>query len=305
MHLRDSLPGDWLLDAPLFIDDQLITSLYYAVALPEFEEEYVTISTTQVKTSKWSAGGAVEAEAGTGPIAHLLASLKIKAKVQADRGGETQQGTDDTIRLVPVKAPERRLLNLAVHYVANLENRVWNVWGLDDDTWINEALATVGEAKPLVFLDVPSGSPIVPMAAELTDGKVVLFFNRIAAAIKGPGEKLPPEYPQIEDAEALKDYWEWFMTARPGGADTSYLLMNVVEETIGAGGRPRWIDYRVPLGRVKFQTDSLHLHIKGRQIYDTGDFAYHFVHRGRKHGFRVVGTLKEGPALNVLAIYEK
>jgi hypothetical protein len=300
-----SLP-DWLLDAPLFVDDELIRSLYYSVALPEYEAESITVATESVKTKTWSVGGKVQSEASFGGIASFLASLKASVGFDAGRGGQTQDKSGDTIKLVPVDSPERRLLNLAVHYAANLENRVWNVFGVRDFNWIMESAAMGPPGKPLIFLDVPPDVPIVPMAAELPNGNVVLFFNRIAAAVKVPSEKLPPGYPRQPDPNEMNTYWDWFQNKKIGNdADTSYILMHVVEDTIGTGGRPRWIDCRIPLGEIGEQNDSLHLHIKTREKYDTGDFAYHFVHRGRKHGFRLIGTLKEGPAINVLAIYER
>jgi hypothetical protein len=74
----------------------------------------------------------------------------------------------------------------------------------------------------------------------------------------------------------------------------------VIENVIGDGGRPRWIDYRVPVGEM-----TLHLHVVGHGETDTGVFAYNLVKRGWKHGLRVVGSMKSEPDLNVLAIYEK
>jgi hypothetical protein len=47
------------------------------------------------------------------------------------------------------------------------------------------------------------------------------------------------------------------------------------------------------------------LHVVGRGEFDTGVFAYNFVTRGWKYGLRVVGAIKAGPDINVLAIYEK
>ncbi|MFI8775106.1 hypothetical protein ACIGKQ_23510 [Gordonia sp. NPDC062954] len=302
---KGSLP-DWLLDAPLFVDDALIRSLYYAVALPEYEQESLTIAAEDIKTKTWSVGGKAETEASFGGIASFLASLKASVGIEASRGGTAEEKNASTIELVPVDSSERRLLNLAVHYSANLEERTWNVFGLKDFSWITDAARVASQGKPLIFLDVPHGVPIVPMAAELPDGNVILFYNRISSAVKGPSEQLPAEYPRKLDPDGMNAYWDWFQSKKPGkDADTSYILMHVVEEAIGTGGRPRWIDFRVPLGDVGSQNDSLHLHFKAREKYDTGDFAYHFVHRGRKHGFRLVGMLKEGPALNVLALYEK
>ena len=48
----------------------------------------------------------------------------------------------------------------------------------------------------------------------------------------------------------------------------------MIEDVIGAGGRPRWIDYRVP---VNDEGDTIHLHVVGHGEHDTGVFAYNLV----------------------------
>jgi hypothetical protein len=78
-------------------------------------------------------------------------------------------------------------------------------------------------------------------------------------------------------------------------------VVEVVEEVIGDGGRPRWIDYRTTLSGG----EPLHLHVIARGDYDTGIFAYNIIRRGERYGLRIVGSLKSQPALNVLAIYDK
>lgn len=77
--------------------------------------------------------------------------------------------------------------------------------------------------------------------------------------------------------------------------------MKATEETIGAGGSPRWIDYRL----VFTTGEVLQLHVVAHGDYDTGVFAYNLIRRGERYGLRIVGSLKSQPALNVLAIYEK
>jgi hypothetical protein len=298
------IPEAWLFDAPLFIDEVQIKSLYNAVALPEFEEESRDVSLGDLKVSQWKVGGHVKVSAADSLLAKLLAPIAAEAQVDGERSGGTTEKKDRTIHLGAVDAPERRLLNLALYYGANLTDRVWSVDGLDDLAWLADETQTTKLPKPLIFLDVASDFPIVPMAAELTDGKVVLFFSRISEAVS-PGQTPPPDYPRDERGVKMNEYWSWFQNDKAQDRDTSQLVMRVVEEVVGAGGRPRWIDYRVPLGVPGSQERSLHLHIKGRENYDTGDFAYQLLRRGRKHGFRVVGTLKSGPALNVLALYEK
>jgi hypothetical protein len=301
---RGLIPEAWLFDAPLFIDEQQIKSLYNAVALPQFQTESLTISTKDVAVSKWTAGGQIEVSAAESLLAKVFLPVSAKASAKGERGGEQTQGKDEVWNLLPVATPERQLLNLAIHYGAHLKGHLWTVYGLRELSWLDELVSGGLSPRPLVFLELEADTPIVPMAAELTDGKVVLFYNRISAAVTSPGQTLPLDYPK-EAGAAMNEYWSWFQDDRARGEDTSRLLMRVVEDEIGAAGRPRWIDYRVPLGAPGAQTRSLHLHLKGRQAYDTGDFAYQLLRRGRKHGLRVVGTLKSGPDMNVLAVYEK
>lgn len=78
-------------------------------------------------------------------------------------------------------------------------------------------------------------------------------------------------------------------------------VVRVIEEAIGDGGRPRWVDYR-----MTFATgEVLHLHVVAHGNYDTGVFAYNLIRRGERYGLRIAGSLKSQPALNVLAVYEK
>ncbi|NBE81801.1 hypothetical protein [Micromonospora rubida] len=76
--------------------------------------------------------------------------------------------------------------------------------------------------------------------------------------------------------------------------------MNVLERGIGDGGLARWVDYRVHI-----EDRALQLSLRGRGKFETGIFAYSMIRRGNQHGLRIVGTLKSGPGLNVLAVFEK
>jgi hypothetical protein len=49
----------------------------------------------------------------------------------------------------------------------------------------------------------------------------------------------------------------------------------------------------------------MHLHIEVAGKYNTGTFAYRLIRRGEGHGIRIVGSLRDGPDVNVLALYEK
>lgn len=113
-----------------------------------------------------------------------------------------------------------------------------------------------------------------------------------------------PPYPSwkrdIEPSALLaqrKEYWKWFAT---NYSDTRSMI--AVEQAAEKSHGIRWIDYRLPLDEEGL---TLHLHLQGRTIYDTGTFAYNFIKRGFKHGLRLVGTLKSEPDLNVLAVFER
>jgi hypothetical protein len=294
-----------MFDAQLFIDDQLIKSLYNAVALPQFEQGSVTISTKDIKVSKWTAEGQVEASAGESIFAKIFFPISAKASAKGGWGRSKSAEKEQEWTFTPVDAPEGRLTNLAIHYAVNQSNRVWSVEGLDDN-WPEELQPGESVPKPLIFLDVDKGYPVMPMAAELANGKVVTFFDKIAAEVAAiGGGAVPPKYPMTDVGDEAKKFWSWLRNERPGGADTSNLLMNILEKVVSDGGRPRSINFRVPLGPLGGQTKSLLLHFNSRETYDTIDFGYHFIYRGKQHGFRVVGIRQSGPALNVLALYEK
>ena len=78
--------------------------------------------------------------------------------------------------------------------------------------------------------------------------------------------------------------------------------MLVIEDASTSHGRINWIDFRLPLSE---SGDTLHLHITPAGSTDAGVFGYNFVRRGYKHGIRLVGTLKAGLDMNVLAIYDR
>lgn len=152
----------------------------------------------------------------------------------------------------------------------------------------------------VAFVDVPPGARCLPQAAEFNDGRVVTFFSPLIEKLKRDGGTLPGAYPHTTATDAGKQqrdaYWDWF--AQHWNADEA---VKVVEDGIGDGGRPRWIDYRMAFGTGQ----ELHLHVAARGDYDTGVFAYGNIRRGERFGLRIVGSLKSQPALNVLAIYEK
>jgi hypothetical protein len=160
--------------------------------------------------------------------------------------------------------------------------------------------AIAASPRMIAFVDAGPGTRFLPQAAELNDGRVVTFFDPLVEMLKRDGGTLPVGYPDSTSTDAGKlqrdAYWNWF--ADHWNADKA---VKVIEDVIGDGGRPRWIDYRTTLN----SGETLHLHVVARGDYDTGVFAYSLIRRGQRYGLRIVGSLKSQPALNVLAIYEK
>lgn len=126
------------------------------------------------------------------------------------------------------------------------------------------AEAIAASPRIIAFVDIPPGTRFLPQAAELNDGQVVTFFSPLVEKLK-----------------------------RDRGT--------VVEDVIGAGGRPRWIEYRVFFA----SGETVHLDVSARADYDTGTFAYYVIRRGERHGLRIMASLKSEPALNLLAAYDK
>lgn len=296
----------WLADAPLFIDADQIAALYDAIVKPERDQGTITLSTKNLTVHDKSVEGKVGAEVGAASIIKTWFPF-LDAKVTGEAAGslrdQESKEKDETIEFHPISTPQRQLVQLAFHYLVNLPARVRVVQGTTDSTWSDAAFVTA-TPRALLFLDLPSETVFIPTAAELNQGNVVLFYEELTKAFAKEGE-LPPQYPEPAPdlpLEALlakrKEYWGWY---RERFRATK--AMQIVEGKISDGkGRIRWIDYRVPIAA---DDTTLHLHICGRERFDTGTFAYNLVKRGHKHGLRIVGTLKSEPDLNVLAIFEK
>lgn len=230
-------------------------------------------------------------------MSSLFPWLKIGADVEtgltATRGSQDGQ----TITLQPIDSAARQLVQLSLHYVVNQPERICVV---SPDTRLPEAEDIAASPRMIAFVDVPPGTRCLPQAAELNDGRVVTFFSPLVEKLQRDGGTLPVAYPDSTTTDlgkAQRDaYWNWF--ADHWNADRA---VKVVEEVIGAGGRPRWIAYRMtfPNGTM------LHLDVSARGDYDTGVFAYNFIRRGERFGLRLVGSLKSQPSLNVLAAYDK
>jgi hypothetical protein len=152
----------------------------------------------------------------------------------------------------------------------------------------------------LAFLDFSERTRFIPMAFE-TDEGVFAVYEDLVDALKQPGEAACPEYPSDPHDAAFEaasnSYWQWFVKYW----DSMKALETFEKKASKAGGRLRWVNYRVPVQDGL----TLHLNLVGHGDYDIGVFGYNLIRRGWRQGLRVVGTVRAEPGLNVLAIYDK
>jgi hypothetical protein len=293
MPVGDSMPDlSWLADAPIFIDSQQINAFYDAVVGPAFRTVELQISAGQTGQLEKSAG----ARLGVG-LPALFPWLKLNADVDARRVTTSGRQEGSNVILQPVESAARQLVELSLHYLVNQPSRICVV-GHESPLPRSDAIAA--SPRMIAFVDAGPGTQFLPQAAELNDGRVVTFFDPLVEKLKHDGGTLPVGYPDSTSTDTGKlqrdAYWNWF--ADHWNADKA---VKVIEDVIGDGGRPRWIDYRTTLDTG----ETLHLHVVARGDYDTGVFDYNLIRRGQRYGLRIVGSLKSQPALNVLAIYDK
>ena len=301
----------FLADAPLYIDDGLVGGLFDAIFRPEFEASSRTISSTNMRQSEDSLELAIAADASVPTIFKVSATGKGGAKqVQSRTKGES-------IVEVAVASPARRLENVVNLYAYSYPDRA--LWAESDLTAVSdlrsaeqkftwetvEALLDRPGLRPLIVLDLMEKTKLLPMFAELSDGSPKNLYEQFLDQLPPEKAATVPLYPKDGSdryQERQQQYWSAFQDVFE-----SSIAMRTVEAT-GKGdtpGRIDWIDYRLaghlPTGRVI----PIHLHLTPRGRYPAGTFAYQFIRRAHKFGVRVVGTLKKGYDINVLAIYER
>jgi hypothetical protein len=292
----------WLNDAPMFIDEDQIRALYNAILRPEFGRGTVTLS--EGITQDTTVGGELTLGSAI-PWAKANASASLERKTGRLRGQQ--------VTLLPIDNAHRQLYHLVLYYADAYRDRMRMVSaGIDPESkamtytsspatpaW-NEPRFISPSPRALVFMDLPPETRFLPTALELSEGKIRKLYEKLAKQFaEGAGEPAP-DYPgsgsDTATEEAREKYWTWFRDH----FDDRAALKTIEEES--EGGRIQWIDYRVFLGTEK---PFLHLHVNARGRYDVGTFAYNLVARGKKHGVRLVGTLKTEPDMNVLAIFDK
>lgn len=291
-------------DIPLFIDDVAVRQLYDALHRPEFETVSRNLADNWSEGTQSTDEATLEAEVGLAPV------VKGKGSVKSGKGRSTEKGGATSLDQEANRSAEMRLEQILRFYEANFPHRVlWtsvNSLVLEDlnGTSINwtsvDGIFGIRAPRPLIVLDLLPRSKLLPMMSETVDGKLQQLYKEFRKAT-GKESELPlyPSDMALGGDEEAKEYWR----ALDKVFETAF-AMDAVENSTSAGSRIDWIDYRL-IG--KLSDDELlpiHLHLCPRGRYSTGTFAYQTIRRGYKYGLRMVGTLKKGEDINVLAIYE-
>jgi hypothetical protein len=280
----------WINDAPIFIDEVNVGRLYDAAVRPPFDEASpVKIKITDARKKDLTGKLGAKASAALSNWFASIVAGAIEVNVEGQHGTSQSKGTEQEIVFAPIRTPHRQLIQLAVFYLLKRSDRFLFGSTADVANWQNEGM-TLAVPRPLTFIDLPRSTKFIPMAVEFTDGKVVTLFDRLVA---DNGER-PPAY----DHDNKTAYWKWF--ADEFSPDRALAVLEAA--ATDNGHRIEWVDFRVPLND---SVDTMHLHIEVGGKYSTGTFAYRLIRRGYGHGMRVVGTLRDGPDVNVLALYEK
>jgi hypothetical protein len=297
----------WLLDAPLFIDDSSIERLFDAVVRPEFEVQGRVVGQVSEDVRRRLTG--VELGGQGGLKLPFLGSFEGSTKGKHDREKENRESKSEQISERAVRTSGRQLEEIVAVYVDQHPDKIvfLDTQGsaanlLGSELSISD-LRQPDEALPrrFVFLDVLPDAALLPMASELQDGTTTLLFKQFIARLWKEGEEQPGYTQDGASEEERRKYW---LTLK--GRFDSGVAMEVVEQVGSAAeaglGRISWIDFRLPIGDGG---DAAHLHIFPDGRYPTGTFAYNLVRRGHHRGVRMVGTLKAGFDLNILAIFNR
>jgi hypothetical protein len=301
----------WLADAPLFIDEPLIASFYDAVVRPEFELQGKTIGEINERTNSLLMGGAGEAGLGLPSFLSFLgadARLKVDGKLEHTRKRTEQATAQHDWKAVHTAG--RKLEELVAVYVADqrfhsrllfMDCPTSGIQTLAGAMLDFETLEQANDSFPrsLIFLDVKSEAIIIPTMCEFSAGGFAELYENLIGKLWKPEETSRPVYPSATSATASKErlaYWKDI-----SGRYNSRVAMEILEKAATDGRKLEWLDFRL---RLSVEGETLHLHVCPRGLYAAATFGYNFIRRGNRQGVRIVGSLKRGPDLNVLAIFE-
>jgi len=317
----------FMADTPMFVDDVLTTRLYDAVFRPELEIASRSDAITGEVTAKVAGAtkASVEIQAKVPPVLALfgldVASAKGNIEGSLSGEGSGRRANTGTTTYAAVKSTERYLEKVISLYAEKYSPRLF--WIRGDlaggfslrqpgrfQTWaeMEKELEKPGP-RPIVVLDLEKGAKLMPMFGELVNGKgCPIANNYLAQRVKNMDNFAFPKYPRsnmtAEDQNiARRAYWQQVHF----GFDSQEALQAIEAAAGEEKSRFDWIDFRalVDVETAPTLTEPPHLHFVPRGEYSTGTFAYQLVRRASRFGIRMVGTLKSGQDINVLAAYER
>jgi len=317
----------FLADTPLFIDSVLTNRLYDAVFRPELEIASRSDADTSEVAAKVAGAGKATAEiqAKVPPLLALfgLEVARAKGSIEGSLSGEgtKRSASTGTTSFVPVKSTERSLERIISLYAQKYRRRLFWIGGALDgghslqepqtfQPWaeMERELARPGP-RPLVVLDLEKGAELMPMAGELANGKNhVIVKDYFSLREKNKDICAMPKYPPSTTPEAERPatrraYWQQVHHE----FDSHEAIQAIEAAADQEASRFDWLDFRalVDLDKVTTLSEPPHLHFVPRGEYSTGTFAYQLVRRASRFGVRIIGTLKSGQDINVLAVYER
>ncbi|MBA1184139.1 hypothetical protein [Stutzerimonas stutzeri] len=288
----------FVVDIPLFIDSQAIEKLHDALSRPEFETTSRKQSSTAARSKEFQDDLTLSGETGLAPFMKASTSAKFSQK----RSTSNSQTLD--LNQEANRSTEMRFEKIINFYAHNYPERIF--WAENDLskvidtngnslTW-QEVSTLIAEPapRPLIVFDLSKGSKLIAMAAENTKGELKEIYKDYIRELPN-GDQIPTYSSAPENS---KSYWE-----KLEEHFNPTIAMRSVENSTKDGTRIDWIDYRL-ISKAANTVISIHLHLSPKGEYNTGTFAYQTVRRGFKYGIKIVGTLKQGEDVNVLAIYE-
>lgn len=302
----EDLGAFWfLVDAPMFLDAALIERFHDAVLRPD----HIVLKENEATGSKEEKQRKLSVEGKGKADIPFVVGLALKGGFDSRF---TRENTAALSRELSIpRTPERLVEEIVAFYLAYFPERVVKV------DPVNRTVSNVFDGKgldyahldsicnepgprPVVLIDAPRGAKIMPMAGEFADGKVEVIYDALIEALSTPDEPAQKIDRELSDSEKAAR-WKWLI-----GKFKSPAAMKILEAAGRShdGSRFEWIDFRMAWGE-EGTPSPLHLHVCPRGQYSMGTFAHAFVRRAQSNGVRVLGTLKTGGDINVLAIYEK
>lgn len=293
----------WLTDVPAFIDERLVDKLYNAIVRPEFI--LLQSSEKSARTSSDALTGELETSAGLS----IPAFFSIGSKARATAASTAALTREEQVTKQFVHSAERRLQEIISVYAKSYPDRMLfdepgkstlTTFAGRRKSWNNaERLLDKPGPRPIIFVDLAPRAPILPFAGGSQSGKPVVLIDVVVERLRQQKKPIPAyEKNSAPDAaDKSHDYWNALLKGYE-----NWVAIEVINDEFGEGERLEWIDFRMKLSA---RDKPVHLHCRPAGTLPTGDFAYHLVRRGFKVGLRLVGQLKKGGYVNVLAHYQR